>query len=434
MNIIDKQKFLYELEKLLSGMTGWDRAAVLKKYESMYDCDKSEFEVSQSIGSPTRAAITELRHYVPSDPDADCTSATVKTQEDGEASASECELFSEGDDLGDTEISEADTAVPVDDTAVPEDEDLFSEDDELPITLPDDSVEQIYVEPEPEPELSVTLSIEDELFAATEAAIAAQVEESMPHDDSAELTDLAVVEEAVPLAESEESPIVENESLPESADFDAYEQTLSAEVAEFESPEETLPESADFKAYEEVLSAEVAEFVPPDETLPEAADFVPPVESVEAAEGSDLILADEQSLTEQESSAELLSLLGEDPSDDTALPERNVSVGRVVLFSLLFIVAIIPVTLALLAVSIALIGSSIAVGAIGVFVISWGYIGITVIADLLMIVGGGMLLMAPAILLLYFGIWFFVRATIGFAVNSIKSGTAWCRKGKKEVM
>lgn len=65
MTSITRHKFLGELAKLLSGMTEWDREAVTAKYSALFDADPNEEEVSARLGSPTMAAVKELRGYVP---------------------------------------------------------------------------------------------------------------------------------------------------------------------------------------------------------------------------------------------------------------------------------------------------------------------------------------------------------------------------------
>ncbi|MEG1790567.1 MAG: hypothetical protein RR055_07840 [Oscillospiraceae bacterium] len=67
MTVIGRNKFLAELEKLLAGMTERDRAEVLAKYSASFDTAESEEELLSRLGSPIRAAISELRGYAPSE-------------------------------------------------------------------------------------------------------------------------------------------------------------------------------------------------------------------------------------------------------------------------------------------------------------------------------------------------------------------------------
>lgn len=65
-----------ELEKLLEGMTEADRRAVLAKYAAVFDESEDEQLTVSRLGSPTKAAVQELRGYTPSpEPEAAAESA-----------------------------------------------------------------------------------------------------------------------------------------------------------------------------------------------------------------------------------------------------------------------------------------------------------------------------------------------------------------------
>lgn len=64
--VINKQKFLVELSRLLGFMSAWDRETELDKYKAMFDESENEDEVIASLGSPTQLAISIAREYVPS--------------------------------------------------------------------------------------------------------------------------------------------------------------------------------------------------------------------------------------------------------------------------------------------------------------------------------------------------------------------------------
>lgn len=63
MAVINKQKFLAELGKLLTFMYEEDRLAALEMYSAMYDEAESEEALSQFLMSPTRQAVIIARAY-----------------------------------------------------------------------------------------------------------------------------------------------------------------------------------------------------------------------------------------------------------------------------------------------------------------------------------------------------------------------------------
>lgn len=70
-----------ELAKLLSGMTEWDREAVTARYNALFDADPNEEEVSARLGSPTMAAVKELRGYVPTPDPTEAAPETASAEE-----------------------------------------------------------------------------------------------------------------------------------------------------------------------------------------------------------------------------------------------------------------------------------------------------------------------------------------------------------------
>ena len=62
---MNAQKYLAELSRLLGFMSYWDREAVLEQYKREFDGSKSDEEVIEAIGTPTKVAIDIARAYVP---------------------------------------------------------------------------------------------------------------------------------------------------------------------------------------------------------------------------------------------------------------------------------------------------------------------------------------------------------------------------------
>ncbi|MFR5781919.1 MAG: HAAS signaling domain-containing protein [Oscillospiraceae bacterium] len=65
MTVIDRQKYVAELGKLLSGMAPQDREAVLRGINARFDAEGDDAAVIAALGSPTFAAVTVLRGYTP---------------------------------------------------------------------------------------------------------------------------------------------------------------------------------------------------------------------------------------------------------------------------------------------------------------------------------------------------------------------------------
>ena len=62
---MDAQKYLTELSRLLGFMSSWDREAMLEQYRREFDGARSDEEVIEIIGTPTKVAIDIARDYVP---------------------------------------------------------------------------------------------------------------------------------------------------------------------------------------------------------------------------------------------------------------------------------------------------------------------------------------------------------------------------------
>ena len=62
---MNAQKYLTELSRLLGFMSSWDREAVLEQYKREFDGTRTDEEVIEAIGTPTKVAIEIARDYVP---------------------------------------------------------------------------------------------------------------------------------------------------------------------------------------------------------------------------------------------------------------------------------------------------------------------------------------------------------------------------------
>ena len=312
VTVIDRQKYVAELGKLLSGMAPQDREAVLRGINARFDAEGDDAAVIASLGSPTFAAVTVLRGYTP-----------------------------------------------------PEEGELGSR-----------------YEPEPEP---------------------AQEPEPEP------------VQEHEPAAEAEPAP--EAEAEPEAQAGPGPEPQAGPEQeAEPESPQE--PEA---EAPQEPEAEPEAEAEPETETEA-GAEAEPEVEA------------------EAEAEAEYADTAADEPAGEDAAPELppfwdgppelpkppKAKVGLLILYILFGLVICLPVTVALtgLALGIFVLGGA-GIG-LGALLASFCFLGMNVVADILLLAGAALVAAALGLLLLFFAVWFFLRGVVGFADLIIRKGRDWC--------
>ena len=312
VTVIDRQKYVAELGKLLSGMAPQDREAVLRGINARFDAEGDDAAVIASLGSPTFAAVTVLRGYTP-----------------------------------------------------PEEGELGSR-----------------YEPEPEP---------------------AQEPEPEP------------VQEHEPAAEAEPAP--EAEAEPEAQAGPGPEPQAGPEQeAEPESPQ--APEA---EAPQEP-EAEV-EAAPEPEPAPEAQAEPEPEAEPEAEAEAEAEYADTAADEGAEGSPELPPFWDGPPE----LPKPpKAKVGLLILYILFGLVICLPVTVALtgLALGIFVLGGA-GIG-LGALLASFCFLGMNVVADILLLAGAALVAAALGLLLLFFAVWFFLRGVVGFADLIIRKGRDWC--------
>ena len=301
MTVIDRQKYVAELGKLLSGMAPQDREAVLRGVNARFDEEGDDAAVIASLGSPTFAAVSVLRGYTPPEEGA---SASVPMPEPRRA------------------------------------------------------------RPEPKPAEPEPAEPEQE-----EPAVAEETEEI-------EEAELPVEPEA---AELEPEPEAEPE----------------AEAAADEAAEETEPDSEPEGPAEE-----------PDEEEAEAEDM--PAES-EPAEDED---------------APELPPFWDGPPELPKPPKAKV--GLLILYSVLGVVIGLPLTVLFTCVALGIFCcGGVLIGAAALLV-SFCFLGMNVVADILLLAGAALVRAALGLLLLFFAVWFFLRCVVGFVNLILRKGREWC--------
>ena len=121
------------------------------------------------------------------------------------------------------------------------------------------------------------------------------------------------------------------------------------------------------------------------------------------------------------------------PQPPEAEPERaKLRGGRVFACVLLGIIPGIPVTVILILASLALllIGASLAYA--GGVAISFAFLGMSVVADILLCVGFGLMVGAVGLVIVFLAVWFFLRCVAGLCSRMFAKAGAWCRGEVRE--
>lgn len=342
MTVIDRQKYVAELGKLLSGMAPQDREAVLRGVNARFDEEGDDAAVIASLGSPTFAAVSVLRGYTP--------------PEEGAS-------------------------------------------DSVPMPEPRRArPEPKPVEPEPEePEAPEEAEPEEPEAESAEADEPSPVE-PVPEAESTEPAEPAPEPEAPP-AEPETGPEPEPEQ-PE----------IPAEPAEPETAEEPVeaeaPEDAAGPAEEPEEPDE------PEESGTEAEGPGEPAEPDEAEEPE-----------EAEESPDLPPFWGGPPE----LPKPpKAKVGLLILYIILGVAVGLPLTVLFACVALGIFGCGGALIAAAALLVSFCFLGMGVVADILLLAGAALVLAALGLLLLFFAVWFFIRCVVGFVNLILRKGREWC--------
>ena len=112
--------------------------------------------------------------------------------------------------------------------------------------------------------------------------------------------------------------------------------------------------------------------------------------------------------------------------DDEPVYKTNVFLA--ILYTLGAIVVGVPVLAVLLVLDLAVLAVGTACGAGGVGLIATAFIGLPMVADMLILLGGGAAVIAIALVVIWLAIWLFIRMVIGWVRLLVRLGKRWCRK------
>lgn len=347
MTVIDRQKYVAELGKLLSGMAPQDREAVLRGVNARFDEEGDDAAVIASLGSPTFAAVSVLRGYTP--------------PEEGAS-------------------------------------------DSVPMPEPRRA------RPEPKPVEPEPIEPEPEEPAAPEEA-----EPEEPEAESAEADEPSPVE-PVPEAESTEpaEPAPEPEALPAEPETGPEPEPEQPEIPAEPAEPETAEEPAEAEAPEDAVGpAEEPE--EPDEREESGTEAEGPGEPAEPDEAEEP--------EEAEESPDLPPFWGGPPE----LPKPpKAKVGLLILYIILGVAVGLPLTVLFACVALGIFGCGGALIAAAALLVSFCFLGMGVVADILLLAGAALVLAALGLLLLFFAVWFFIRCVVGFVNLILRKGREWC--------
>ena len=109
-------------------------------------------------------------------------------------------------------------------------------------------------------------------------------------------------------------------------------------------------------------------------------------------------------------------------------PAYKTNVFLAILYTLGAIVIGVPVLAVLLVLDLAVLAIGVACGAGGVGLIATAFIGLPMVADMLILLGGGAAVIAIALVVIWLAIWLFMRMVIGWVRLLVRLGKRWCRK------
>lgn len=347
MTVIDRQKYVAELGKLLSGMAPQDREAVLRGVNARFDEEGDDAAVIASLGSPTFAAVSVLRGYTP--------------PEEGASDS---------------------VPMPEPRRARPEPK----------------PVEPEPIEPEPEePEAPEEAGPEEPEAESAEADEPAPVE-PVPDEEPTEPAEPAPEPEAPPAEpETEPEPEPEQPEIP----AEPAEPETAEEPAEAEAPEDAVGPAEEPEEPDE-----------PEESGTEAEGPGEPAGTGEAEEPE-----------EAEENPDLPPFWGGPPE----LPKPpKAKVGLLILYIILGVAVGLPLTVLFACVALGIFGCGGALIAAAALLVSFCFLGMGVVADILLLAGAALVLAALGLLLLFFAVWFFIRCVVGFVNLILRKGREWC--------
>ena len=274
----------------------------------------------------------------------------------------------------------------------------------------------------------------------TAAAVVAPERAETAHTEPAEPVNAGAFHAVEPpqAAEAEaETPVEAGAEEASDVPADATPVEAEAPAAKAEEPSEPTGEEAPPAEAEAALETAL----PTDaEAAPEAA--AEPIESgtdgeaVVALEAEIISEEEEPDETAEEAALELEDQTEDDfddvptEADDDGAPQTITKTNGllVVLYLIPAIVIGVPVFLALVVLNLALFAIGVGALGAGVGIFATAFLGFSVVADMLLLLGGGASVFAVALVLVWLAIWFLLRVTCGWIRVVVRLGKRFCCK------
>ncbi len=399
---INKQKFLTELGKLLTFMYEEDRQTALALYERMFDKAEDEMALLQLLVSPTRQAVIVARAYNAREHKLD-----VYTQSREAAPASNGEMPDFVRAINQIYLSAVDQH----------------------IIAPEVTSGQFTLFADDDSNLTETYAYDEDAYIPRGKAPApAPVYAAAP-----EVPAQAPVQVTVPQAPVQTPAAPVREEVPEVAPMPVQAEPVPAPEAPAFIPAPVYPE--------------VPEEVPaPEAEAPQAPEAGEPAPAPAAVDVDDFVagfsLPEEAVLPEAPVSEEAPLLRLEDspaeavqpaePKEPAPAPTGETLRKPKVFLLILYVLFAVPITLLgillLLIPTLLCLALAVAVLGVGAAVLIAAFSGFKVFADIMVVLGVALIVLALGILLLWLFIWFIGGAMAGLVRGVCSLGGRWCYK------
>ena len=385
---INRQKFLAELGRLLTFMYEEDRQTALAMYNRMFDEAESEQALIQYLVSPTRQAVILARAY---------NAKERKLQVHSQSRDEYEQVSDETPDfvLAINKLQEEASALKITTAQVSEDQ----------ISLFDDGSAVTASESAPAAQENTEPAADEEEAETQEADEETPAQQEIPPlfaDELAEDTEQEEMNSSVTrLADAVDAFL---------ADFTISNDELIAKAKPADEEEETAePEKTGQAAVEAVVEVSAEETVIEQQEQPETHE--PAYAEPEAHEAEAVEAVEE----------------AEDDAENAGTVRKPI-----VPLLILYIIFAIPLGLigVLLLLLLALISLSLAVtaGFFGIYGIAATFTGFAVLADILVVAGASLILLALALLFLWLFVWFIGGGIVGLIRGLCALGGSWCYK------
>ena len=409
---INRQKFLAELGRLLTFMYEEDRQTALAMYNRMFDEAEDEQALIQYLVSPTRQAVVLARAY------------NAKERKLQVHSQSRDEYEQVSDEIPDfvlaiNKLQEEVSALKITTQQVSEDQiSLFDDSDAGTVPAP---AAQVYTEPAADEEKAGTQDADEE---------AAVQKETPPlfADEPAEETEQDEMSNSVNrLADAVDAFLadftISNDELIQKAKPAGEEEIAETGKTGAEITQEIFKEKTEESVFEMPVSSDAGSAF----ELPTETDLLGPAHKETEP------FKNETAKPVKAAKAKETVEIAETAAQTEEVAERAETVRKpIVPLLILYIIIAIPIGLIgiLLLLLLALMSLSLAVtvGFFGIYGFAATFTGFAVLADILVVAGGSLILLALALLFLWLFVWFIGGGIVGLIRGLCALGGSWCYK------